>query len=68
LTRLHEEFSCGKSWKQDNEVAHDVFIMDIALSGGQLFIIEAGCANSAGWYKMDIDKFVTSISDYMAEN
>lgn len=49
-------------------MAHDVFIMDIALSGGQLFIIEAGCANSAGWYKMDIDKFVTSISDYMAEN
>lgn len=44
---------------------HDVFAMDIALSGGNFYIIECGCANSIGFYHMDIQKYIESITNYM---
>lgn len=43
---------------------HDVFVMDICLSGDEYFIVECGCMNGAGFYKANIEDIVTSVSDY----
>jgi ATP-grasp domain, R2K clade family 3 len=43
---------------------HDVFVMDIGLCGDTLYIIECGCMNSAGFYNADIDKIVSSVTEY----
>lgn len=43
---------------------HDVFVMDICLSGDNYYIVECGCMNGAGFYKADIDRIVKSVSDY----
>ena len=49
---------------------HDVFAMDIAevLDDGKpkYYIIECGGLNSVGFYHCDIDKFVGSLTDYLA--
>lgn len=45
-------------------VPHDVFVMDIGLCGGTLYIIECGCMNSAGFYAADIDKIVGAVTAY----
>jgi hypothetical protein len=48
---------------------HDVFAMDIAevMEDGVMkyFIIECGCMNSVGFYHSDINKFVSSVTDYV---
>lgn len=36
--------------------------MDIALCGGEYFIIECGCLNSVGFYDSDIHKIVEAVS------
>jgi hypothetical protein len=41
---------------------HKAFVMDIAMCGDQLFIIECGCINSAGFYHADVDAIVENIS------
>ena len=46
---------------------HDVFVMDIGLSGDTYFIIECGCMNGAGFYKADISKIVKSVTEYFSE-
>jgi hypothetical protein len=38
--------------------------MDIGLCGEDLYIIECGCMNSAGFYDADIDKIVQSVTEY----
>lgn len=47
-------------------VPHAVFAMDIALCGGQYFIIECGCLNSVGFYDADIPAIVKAVSEYVA--
>ena len=43
---------------------HDVFVMDICLCGDELFILECGCVNSAGFYAADVHKIVLDITEY----
>jgi hypothetical protein len=43
---------------------HDVFVMDVCLSGDNYYIVECGCMNGAGFYKANIEKIVRSVSDY----
>ena len=45
---------------------HDVFVMDIGLSGENYYIIECGCANSIGFYEMDVYEYVKAITNYIA--
>jgi hypothetical protein len=45
-----------------------IFVMDIAESAKNLFIIEIGCFNSAGFYDSDIEKIVHDVSHYVLEN
>lgn len=39
-----------------------VFTLDIGLSGGSYYIIEAQCANTSGFYDCDINKLVSDIN------
>lgn len=41
---------------------HKIFVMDIAMTGGEYYIIECGCMNAVGLYDADIFKLVQSIS------
>lgn len=43
---------------------HDIFVMDIGLCGSDLYIIECGCMNSAGFYSANISNIVDSITNY----
>jgi len=45
----------------------DVFVMDIGKSNNNLYIIEIGCFNSAGFYGSDIEKIVFDVSNFMEE-
>jgi hypothetical protein len=42
---------------------HKIFAMDIALCGGDYYIIECGCMNSVGLYACDIPKLVRAITE-----
>lgn len=44
---------------------HDIFAMDIALCGGEYYIIECGGINSVGLYASDVDILVKEISNYI---
>lgn len=44
-----------------------VFVMDIGESAGNLYIIEIGCFNSAGFYASDVEKIVRDVSNYIEE-
>ena len=46
---------------------HDIFAMDIAETGGEYYILECGCANSVGFYEIDMEKVILAIQDYMNE-
>lgn len=41
----------------------DVFIMDVAVVNGEFLVMEMGCFNAAGLYKMDVQKIVMSIEN-----
>jgi hypothetical protein len=43
---------------------HDVFVMDVCLSGDGYYIVECGCMNGAGFYKAKIESIVKSATDY----
>jgi hypothetical protein len=43
---------------------HEVFVMDVCLSGDEYYIVECGCMNGAGFYKANIEKIVKSVTDY----
>lgn len=45
---------------------HAIFAMDIALCGGDYYIIECGCMNSVGFYDCDVSKFIKGVSDYVS--
>lgn len=40
--------------------------MDIGQNGDDLYIIECGCMNSAGFYAADIDAIVNAVTEYVA--
>ena len=42
-----------------------IFVMDIGESAGNLYIVECGCFNSAGFYKSDVEKIVVDISEFI---
>lgn len=42
---------------------HDIFVMDIGRCGGELYIIECGCMNSAGFYAADIGAVVAAVTE-----
>jgi hypothetical protein len=44
---------------------HDIFAMDIALCGGEYYIIECGCMNSVGLYLSDVNVLVDEISKFL---
>jgi hypothetical protein len=41
------------------------FVMDIGESNKNLYVIEIGCLNSAGFYASNIDKIVCEVSNYL---
>jgi len=47
---------------------NEVFVMDIALCGGdhEYYIIECGCMNSVGFYHSDIQQIVKSVTDHVS--
>jgi ATP-grasp domain, R2K clade family 3 len=38
------------------------FVLDVARSGPGLYVIEANCLNSAGFYAADVDAIVRAVS------
>lgn len=44
---------------------HDIFIMDICLCSDELFILECGCMNSAGFYAADINQILSAVTNYL---
>jgi len=46
---------------------HRIFVLDICESAGNLFVLEIGCVNSAGFYAADVKKVVTDISKTIGE-
>jgi hypothetical protein len=44
---------------------HDIFVMDIALCGGEYYIIECGCINSVGLYASDVNILVREITNFL---
>jgi len=46
---------------------HDVFTMDIALTNEGYSIIECNCSNSSGFYEMNIEDYVRSLTDYVSK-
>ena len=55
--------SLSREW-----VPSDVFVMDIAESGGELFVIEINCMNSCGFYANDVQKIVQDVSRFIYSN
>lgn len=46
---------------------HDLFVMDICETGGDYYIVECGCLNSAGFYQADIAAIVREVTDHFAQ-
>ena len=44
---------------------HPVFAMDIALCGGDYYIIECGCLNSVGLYHSDVKKMISAVTEFV---
>jgi hypothetical protein len=45
---------------------HDIFVMDVCETGDDLYIVECGCMNSAGFYKADIEAIVGDVTGYFS--
>lgn len=69
---------CDVPWSMINFVEdrcreytpHDVFVMDVALSSAtgdpHYYILECGCANSVGFYNLNILVYVSSLTNYVS--
>jgi hypothetical protein len=72
--RLKKEEGCPKEVIEFAEercleyTPHNVFVMDICLSGDEYYIMECGCMNGAGFYRANIENIVKSVTDYFVEN
>lgn len=42
-----------------------VFVMDVARSGGTLYVIEVNCFNSSGFYASDVGRLVADVSRFV---
>jgi len=42
---------------------HHTFILDVCESAGNLYVLEIGCINSAGFYACDIGKIIRSVTE-----
>lgn len=51
---------CARSWSPA-----PVYALDVAQSGGQLYVLELGCFNSAGMYACDIELLIKEISHHI---
>lgn len=49
-------------------VPHAIFAMDIALCGGEYYIIECGCLNSVGLYHSDVKKMIVAVTNWIKNN
>jgi hypothetical protein len=47
---------------------HDIFVLDICESAGNLYVLEVGCVNSAGFYACDIFEIVRAVSERARAN
>ena len=47
---------------------HDIFVMDICLCGDELFILECGCVNSAGFYASKVHDIVYYVTEAYSES
>jgi hypothetical protein len=71
--RLTTEFGCPQDVIDFAEIKckeynlHDVFVMDVGLCADELYIIECNCMNSSGFYKADIGKIISSVTNYFNE-
>ena len=45
----------------------DIFVLDVGKSGKDLYVIEANCVNSSGFYSSDVTKIVKSIAEYITK-
>ena len=54
--------------RADEYTPAPVFVMDIGRSGDELWVIEIGCFNSAGFYAADVEKIVKDVSVYVENN
>ena len=45
-----------------------VFVMDVGLSAGNLYIIELGCFNSAGFYASDVGAVISAVDRHIRSN
>lgn len=43
----------------------DVFVMDVGMSNGVLYVIENNCVNSSGFYACNIEKVVEDITEHV---
>ena len=43
---------------------HDIFVMDVCESGGDLYVVECNCMNAAGFYLADVEAIVRNVSGY----
>lgn len=47
---------------------HNIFVLDVCESAGNLFILEIGCVNSAGFYSCDIGTIVSTITEAVEQD
>jgi len=45
---------------------HDVFVMDVCETGGELYIVECNCMNGAGFYNANIEAIVSNVTNYVS--
>lgn len=43
----------------------DIFVMDVCKTAGNLYVIEVGCFNSAGFYDSNLEAIMCKTSEYM---
>lgn len=43
---------------------HPIFVMDVGLSGDNLYVIEVGCFNSAGFYETELEPVFAAVQSY----
>lgn len=72
--RLSTASGCPEAVKQFAEdrcleyLLDDVFVMDVCETGRELYILECGSINSAGFYKANIYNIVSSVSQWVAQS
>jgi len=46
---------------------HEVFVMDVAEANGNLYVVEVGCFNSAGFYAANVEKVIKDVSEFVLQ-